>query len=328
MANLAETPQWENGIYQIETTDPVVGGPDGISNVQAKQLANRTGYLNETKAPLDSPAFSGTPTAPTAPAWTNNNQIATTAFVQDATAPDRLLVGIKTVDGSGSGLDADLLDGKDSSAFLEKIGGTLTGKLSIINSTDGNPALELGRIDGFASTPYIDFNSGSTATDYDARIVASGGNGQIGGGILEFQSAELKWNGIDIATTASATDAIKGLVELATDAEVAAGTDTTRAVTPAGLIAAFQQMKSGEGYIRLPGGLIIQWGQVQCSSSSAVNWVYPIAYTTFVRVAATALATAPQIANIDVPTLTYVPVSAYEGSIRSPNTVMILAIGY
>lgn len=45
MANVTETPTWEGGIYQIETTDPVLGGPNGIANVQAKQLANRTRYL-------------------------------------------------------------------------------------------------------------------------------------------------------------------------------------------------------------------------------------------------------------------------------------------
>ena len=45
MANLRETAAWESGIYQLETTDPVVGGVDGISNKQAIQLANRTGYL-------------------------------------------------------------------------------------------------------------------------------------------------------------------------------------------------------------------------------------------------------------------------------------------
>lgn len=53
MANLKETQTWESGIYQIEKTDPVVGGEDGISNKQAKQLANRTAYLKkevETKA--------------------------------------------------------------------------------------------------------------------------------------------------------------------------------------------------------------------------------------------------------------------------------------
>ncbi|MBE2985448.1 tail fiber protein [Campylobacter sp. RM9344] len=47
MANLKETNTWEEGIYQLETTDPVVGGADGISNKQAKQLANRTSYLKE-----------------------------------------------------------------------------------------------------------------------------------------------------------------------------------------------------------------------------------------------------------------------------------------
>lgn len=47
MADLNESSTWEDGIYQIETTDPVVGGPDGISNVQAKQLANRTYYLKD-----------------------------------------------------------------------------------------------------------------------------------------------------------------------------------------------------------------------------------------------------------------------------------------
>ena len=51
MANLNETAQWEPGIYQLETSDPVMGGPDGIDNRQAKQLANRTLWLkNQTEA--------------------------------------------------------------------------------------------------------------------------------------------------------------------------------------------------------------------------------------------------------------------------------------
>ncbi|MCZ2898078.1 hypothetical protein MTR01_29130, partial [Burkholderia thailandensis] len=47
MANLKEQAQWEDGVYQLETSDPVIGGPDGIDNVQAKQLANRTRYLKQ-----------------------------------------------------------------------------------------------------------------------------------------------------------------------------------------------------------------------------------------------------------------------------------------
>ena len=45
MANLQETARWETGIYQLETSDPVMGGADGIDNRQAKQLGNRTLWL-------------------------------------------------------------------------------------------------------------------------------------------------------------------------------------------------------------------------------------------------------------------------------------------
>ncbi|TYG34149.1 phage tail protein [Lonepinella koalarum] len=54
MANLKETAQWETGIYQLETSDPVMGGEDGVDNRQAKQLANRTAYLKEQVESLGS----------------------------------------------------------------------------------------------------------------------------------------------------------------------------------------------------------------------------------------------------------------------------------
>lgn len=48
MTNLVEAPaEWIDGIYQLETNDPVMGGADGIDNLQAKQLAKRTAYLKE-----------------------------------------------------------------------------------------------------------------------------------------------------------------------------------------------------------------------------------------------------------------------------------------
>jgi hypothetical protein len=45
MANLPESATWTAGVYQLETTDPVLGGAEGVDNVQAKALANRTAYL-------------------------------------------------------------------------------------------------------------------------------------------------------------------------------------------------------------------------------------------------------------------------------------------
>ena len=106
MANLPETPQWEEGIYQIEVSDPVLGGPDGISNRQAKQLAKRTSYLKQQVekgdkgladhiaapdphtqyAPKASPTFTGTPTAPTPVTGDNSKKISTTEYVVNAIA--------------------------------------------------------------------------------------------------------------------------------------------------------------------------------------------------------------------------------------------------
>ncbi|MEI7207500.1 tail fiber protein [Pectobacterium carotovorum] len=106
MANLSENPQWVDGIYQIETSDPVAGGPDGVSNRQAKELASRTRYLKKEQektgsdlathaaaadphtqyAPKDNPTFTGTPKAPTPATDSNSQQVATTAFVRSVGA--------------------------------------------------------------------------------------------------------------------------------------------------------------------------------------------------------------------------------------------------
>lgn len=45
MANLRETATWEVGVYQWETSDPVMGGENGIDNRPTRQLANRTLWL-------------------------------------------------------------------------------------------------------------------------------------------------------------------------------------------------------------------------------------------------------------------------------------------
>ena len=45
MANLTEVSLWDSVIRQIENGEAATGGADGLANVQAKQLANRTQYL-------------------------------------------------------------------------------------------------------------------------------------------------------------------------------------------------------------------------------------------------------------------------------------------
>lgn len=54
MANLSETAKWEDGIFQIETTTPALGGADGPVNTAPRQLANRTQYLKQQTDKLNS----------------------------------------------------------------------------------------------------------------------------------------------------------------------------------------------------------------------------------------------------------------------------------
>ncbi|WP_459349605.1 phage tail fiber protein, partial [Pectobacterium versatile] len=155
MANLSENPQWVDGIYQIETSDPVVGGPDGVSNRQAKELASRTRYLKKEQektgsdlathaaaadphtqyAPKENPTFTGAPKAPTPATDSNSQQVATTAFVKSVAAAlvngapaalDTLQELAKAI-GNDPNFSATVLDGLAKKLSLS--GGTLTGEL-------------------------------------------------------------------------------------------------------------------------------------------------------------------------------------------------------
>lgn len=64
MANLIETTaavdvggNWSAGIYQLEQADLVLGGADGIDNMQAKQLLARVNYLKAELVGLGVSAF-------------------------------------------------------------------------------------------------------------------------------------------------------------------------------------------------------------------------------------------------------------------------------
>jgi len=86
--NLTYTASPTNGLVNSDTgtdaTIPLANGTNaGLeSPVNNSKLANLASNANTTYAPLASPSFAGTPTAPTATFGTNTTQIATTGFVQ------------------------------------------------------------------------------------------------------------------------------------------------------------------------------------------------------------------------------------------------------
>lgn len=116
MATIEEVVKWEAAIYQIETSDPVIGGADGVANRAIRQLSNRTQYLKSVQdtykekvdnhfiatnphpqyATLADPVFTGTPKTPTPASSAVGQEIANAAFVRSliesivGTAPDAL----------------------------------------------------------------------------------------------------------------------------------------------------------------------------------------------------------------------------------------------
>lgn len=140
MANQPEVIQYDTGVYQIETTDPVQGGIGGLDNAPLLNLANRTAYLKKhvddleagatippTVAPLNSPNLTGTPTAPTQVLGDNSTKISTTAFVQGT------VNGVTTKDVSGN-INVTLTT-VEAGAGILVFTGTLTGNIAVIVPT-------------------------------------------------------------------------------------------------------------------------------------------------------------------------------------------------
>ncbi len=82
------TSQYWRGDKTWQTLDKSAVGLGNVDNTSdaSKPISSATQTALDLKAPLASPALTGTPTAPTATAGTNTTQIATTAFVTTAVA--------------------------------------------------------------------------------------------------------------------------------------------------------------------------------------------------------------------------------------------------
>ncbi|WP_063891256.1 MULTISPECIES: tail fiber protein [unclassified Ensifer] len=106
----------------------------------------------------------------------------------DATAAAmKTRLGLAAVASSGSA--EDLTTGKLADARLPTImsGKTFAGTVTAsgLVTVAPNQGIDLGPINT-ANTPFIDFHSAGTGTDYDARILANGGNATSGNGGLTY----------------------------------------------------------------------------------------------------------------------------------------------
>jgi len=114
------------------------------------------------------------------------NTVATDSEIALKQDSATLLADMKAVDGAGSGLDADKVDGfgvNNTAPFN-------TPRLAVMTGASG--LMEIGR--------YIDFHTTNSTTDYDVRLDCNSGNGTAIGGTLNILGAGLLHNGQKVWT--------------------------------------------------------------------------------------------------------------------------------
>ncbi|EJF0330103.1 tail fiber protein [Salmonella enterica] len=154
MGKLTETEKWEDEVYQIETSDPVLGGPDGVSNRPQKQLANRTQWLKKQLEEANN-ALAGHERSRNHP---------------DATLTDRGFV--KLYSGVASMDETMAATPKAVKIAMDNANARLAKDQNLNDVPDkakARAALELGDV----ATRYIGTRPGTVAAGNDARIIGA-----------------------------------------------------------------------------------------------------------------------------------------------------------
>lgn len=147
------------------------------------------------------------------------------------------------------------------------------------------------RIDGPGATGGNLFTSGNPATGVPATTVTpewlTAVQEEIMAILAAASIAPVKANNAQLLAAMqalgvrAASTAQTGVVQLATSAEAQALTNTLKAITPDALNLAFKganQSQAAQGYQKLPGGIILQWGSATGDANGQVTWTYPIAF--------------------------------------------------
>ena len=211
--------------------------------------------LFDQKAPLASPALTGTPTAPTAAAGTNTTQLATTAFVK--TAVDNAKI---TVDSALSSTSTNPVQNKvintalaakaassHTHSYLPLAGGTMTGSITrdgllAQNGVSGSNISINGGTGGMNHGGTLGLYDKNHATDGGCFILRAASDGTNYKDLRGAPDGTLTWDGVSLIGTAS---------------------------------------KASAGYTKLPNGIIIQWGISSGKSGEVSGTVtFPIAFPT------------------------------------------------
>ena len=201
-------------------------------NTTTALVAFDNGSAWRSLAPLDGPAFTGVPTAPTAAGGTSTTQIATTAFVAAAVTGGSVADGDKgdiTVSGSGATWTVDA-----GAITLAKMANLAAN--SIIGNNTGSAATPLALTASQVRT-LLNVADGATANASDATLLARANHTgtQLAATISDFASAVAATAAVT-ANTAKVTNAthtgdVTGATALTIAADVVSNTKLANMAT-------------------------------------------------------------------------------------------------
>lgn len=358
MVAIVETPVWAPEVYQLETEDPVLGGVDGIDNLQAKQLGNRTQYL---KQQLESLGLG------------LDNHLADAVDAHDASAISNVPSGnlaATTVQAALDELQTDIDTRATAASVAAQIAALVDSSPAALD-TFNELAAALGDDANFAAT--INNALALKAPLASPALTGAPTAPTAAPGTNTEQLATTAFAQALFATITDATTAVKGILKLATDVLTQAGIDALTAVTPASLrsntvtaaddptgannstklattgwirssmgaiatAAGFAYSLTGNGYIKFPSwlaGLIIQWGSVVSSGTAAGNATatFPIAFPTAVLKVIASVVGDGSVGNYTLQTnggtLSQVPMTTFVSTTRTAGVgALYIAIGY
>ncbi|MGD9918603.1 MAG: pyocin knob domain-containing protein [Paenirhodobacter sp.] len=296
MSNLPETDVFPEGIYQIETTDPVVGGAPnedtgaGLANIPAQQLAKRTRWLrNRVDALLNtvvaaSTAVAGLVKLNTATNSTSTTTAATPSAVKAANdnAETRALK-TTTITAGGLATGGGNLSGNrtitvTAATDAEGADGIATGVAMTPKST--RAALSSIGL-ATASAPLVnaltDINISGVYRITDPAGAPAGVAGRM---LVEHWAGQHSASAVQ---TMIEIDGVRSWRRRKTNDVWGSWDQMTSA-------AQFGAVLNTYGYQMLPSGLIIQWGLGQTSDTGTPATItFPVAFPTRVnRIIATA----------------------------------------
>ncbi|KVP78216.1 hypothetical protein WJ94_15150 [Burkholderia ubonensis] len=356
MSNLIESDRWEDGIYQLETSDPVIGGPDGVDNLQAKQLANRTRFLKRLveagQSNLDAHANAVDP-HPQYATKTDLAQRLAELVGQSPAALDTLKELAEAL-GNDPNFATTITNDLAKKAPIDSPVFTGTPKGPTPPQFDSSTKLATmaavqRALGGASSMKLVGAAVALDVTYAGADVVLYGNSGPFtqvlppvstypSGVGMRFYNA----SGFPVTIQTAGNDRFSAFS--GTVASIVVGTGDSLVLSAYGpsnwevmggsaalpWSSLFGSSLAANGYQKLPSGLIIQWG-VCTPSTNADAWVtFPIAFSSAiysVSTSASATSGQPGFANYNAITLSGMYVGGYINSARAGYTCSWIAIG-